>query len=78
MCFLTAQSAMLLHAEIHDFHEHNEYCDTFENLEKQSIIIDTPSPLIESVSLNNICPVNSSCEFVEASFSAYNPRAPPA
>ena len=51
VCFLIAQSATLWHSEIHDYHEHNgqsEYCDTFENLEKQSIIIGATFPLIEN------------------------------
>jgi hypothetical protein len=37
--FLLAQSVTLLHAEIHDFHDHEEYCDTFKSLEKHHFFI---------------------------------------
>jgi hypothetical protein len=37
--FLLAQSVTLLHAEIHDFHDHEEYCDTFKSLEKHHYFI---------------------------------------
>jgi hypothetical protein len=39
LLFLLAQTATLLHAEIHDFHDHEEYCDTFKSLEKHHYFI---------------------------------------
>ena len=49
LLFLLAQSATLLHAEVHDFHDHEEYCDTFKSLEKHHYFIGvaaTPISLI--------------------------------
>jgi hypothetical protein len=37
--FLLAESVTLLHAEVHDFHDHEEYCDTFKSLEKHHYFI---------------------------------------
>jgi hypothetical protein len=39
LLFLLAQTATLLHAEVHDFHDHEEYCDTFQSLEKHHYFI---------------------------------------
>ncbi|MEJ2619078.1 MAG: hypothetical protein P8163_02205 [Candidatus Thiodiazotropha sp.] len=39
LLFLLAQTATLLHAEVHDFHDHEEYCDTFKSLEKYHYFI---------------------------------------
>ena len=75
--FLTAQTATLWHIEIHDFHDHEEYCETFDNLEKQSVIIDTSSVLIEVIPPLSECLIIMPCHFVQASVSAYDSRAPP-
>lgn len=85
--FLSAQTATLLHAEIHEFHvhddhgehsgEHEEYCEIFDNLEKQSVILDTSSTLVDAIPFVSICPVSLPCNFIQASISAYDSRAPP-
>ena len=75
--FLVAQTATLLHSEIHDFHEHEELCETFDNLEKQSVIIDTSSVFIEVIPPPSNCLINLACHFVRVSISAYDSRAPP-
>lgn len=36
LLFVFAQTASLLHAEIHPFHEHTEVCDAFHLLEHQA------------------------------------------
>ncbi|MES9852424.1 MAG: hypothetical protein ABW170_11390 [Candidatus Thiodiazotropha sp. L084R] len=49
LLFLLAQSATLLHAEVHDFHDHEDYCDTFKSLEKHHYFI--------GVVAISICPI---------------------
>jgi hypothetical protein len=44
--FLLAQSVTLLHAGVHDFHDHEEYCDTFKSLEKHHYFIGVAAILI--------------------------------
>lgn len=46
--FVFAQTATLLHAEIHPFHEHTAECDIFQGVQHQST--DVP----QAVSLPNI------------------------
>jgi hypothetical protein len=57
LLFLLAQSVTLLHAEVHGFHDHKEYCDTFKTLEKHHYFIGvsatpichTPQDSVETV-----------------------------
>lgn len=49
LLFLLAQSATLLHAEVHDFHDHEEYCDTFKSLEKHHNLIGVSAIQISHV-----------------------------
>ncbi|RLW60642.1 MAG: hypothetical protein B6D75_05115 [gamma proteobacterium symbiont of Stewartia floridana] len=51
LLFLLAQSATLLHAEVHEFHDHDheEYCDTFKSLEKHHYYIGVSAIQISHV-----------------------------
>ncbi|TCJ87532.1 hypothetical protein [Cocleimonas flava] len=75
--FLLAQTVTLWHAEIHSFHEHEELCQTFDNLEKQSVIVDTSSTQIEVIPPLGDYLVIFPCHLVQVSISAYDSRAPP-
>ena len=75
--FLMAQTVTLWHAEIHSFHEHEELCDTFDNLEKQSVILDTSSRHIEVIPPLSDYLVIFPYHLVQVSISAYDSRAPP-
>ncbi|MEJ2424389.1 MAG: hypothetical protein P8101_07970 [Candidatus Thiodiazotropha sp.] len=39
LLFLLAQTASLMHAAVHNFHDPDEYCDTFQSLEKHHYIV---------------------------------------
>jgi hypothetical protein len=77
LLFLLAQTVTLLHAEVHEFHEHEEYCDTFKSLEKHHYFI--------GVATIHICPTppnsaQTGFHLAEITFSRpafYEARAPP-
>ena len=75
--YVKVLTVMLWYSEVHGFHEHDEYSETFDNLEKQSIIVNTSSVLIGDISFVNAYLVISPCKFIQASISAYNSQAPP-
>ena len=76
--FLFAQTAALIHSEIHPFHEHTEQCDVFEGVEHQ--VADAPSVLtlpLEAVTLSLYRSPTTNFNF-STRFGAFQARAPPA
>jgi hypothetical protein len=80
LLFLLAQTATLLHAEVHDFHDHEDYCDTVQSLEKHHYFIGvaaTPICLIPQhraeTTLHLTKPSRHSSQFYEARASPAPP-----
>lgn len=75
--FLLAQTVTLWHAEIHPFHEHDELCEVFENLEKLPVIIDTAPVLVEATPAAHPPPTFFPRNVVRTLVAVYDARAPP-
>lgn len=77
LLFVLSQTAGLLHAEIHPFHEHEASCDVFDNLGQPLDSpaeylpqIASPAPIIsQSIQLRSV--------FEPPYFPAFFGRAPP-
>lgn len=77
MLFVFAQTAALLHAEIHPFHEHSEACDVYEKLAQPASgladIVSTVPTLWRPQTLPDPAAVDPSLVFAPFFYS----RAPP-
>lgn len=76
--FLAAQTAAVIHAEIHAFHEHTEYCEAFEQVAQPTLDSPEFQPLLKvelpSIATLLLKPPAGQSQFL---FS-YSVRAPPA
>lgn len=77
LLFLFSQTAGLLHAEVHPFHEHEASCDVFDNLGQP---LDSPAEFLPQI--NRPAPLIPQSIQVRSVFeSLYTPsfwgRAPP-
>ncbi|WP_319558391.1 hypothetical protein [Thiomicrorhabdus sp.] len=75
--FLFAQSASVVHAEIHPFHEHSVYCDAFDQAAEPRI--DTPffQFQLPTVEIPSFKPVFYHLAPQEVAYRNYSVRAPP-
>lgn len=75
--FLFAQTATLLHAEIHPFHEHTEVCNAFEMVEHQAPGLVDFTPFIESDFTSVFQPRFLLASFYVEKYGRLPIRAPP-
>ena len=75
--FLFAQSAALIHSEVHLFHEHTEACDKFESVENQTL--NVPLTFIwPQLTSPKISLINPKVEpFYAQPLTCFDARAPP-
>lgn len=78
LLFLLAQTVALLHAEVHAFHEHDQACEIFENVEKQPSLIGFEFSFEKTAQTfpEPLCILPSALRSVLT--TAFEARAPPA
>ncbi|MDG6778614.1 hypothetical protein QCB44_07845 [Thiomicrorhabdus sp. zzn3] len=75
--FVWAQTATLLHAEIHPFHQHTAECDIYQYLGQPSAASSDTVPLAETVWISQQLPVLAPSYPLVAYQTVYWGRAPP-
>lgn len=75
--FLFAQTAALIHAEIHPFHEHTEACNVFEGVEHQTSAFTPVFELPPSPVYGDAWQAPVIFSYVAAFVAVYFSRAPP-
>ncbi|MGE4500363.1 MAG: hypothetical protein AB7C96_08485 [Hydrogenovibrio sp.] len=75
---LFAQTAALLHAEIHPFHEHTEVCNAFDGVEHQASAFTPTFELPQTPVYRDVWRPDSILSFAATFAAVYFSRAPPA
>ncbi|QKI90086.1 hypothetical protein [Thiomicrorhabdus xiamenensis] len=77
LLFVLAQTAAVIHAEVHPFHEHSAYCDAFDQASEPRVHSAFFSFLAPGFSTPEYLPTLYSFVVQIRAYASYSVRAPP-